>query len=191
MNAVRTALGSLVESRFRRFILFTFVLLTVGALLWLAASRYYTAFVAAASNGLLWFLGQARLGTFAAEGDTIQVHHQAQGVTSPIEVAGFYAFFNLVVLLALMLATPGVELRQRIGLVLLGTGVMVVVHLSTVYLNLRMTYMFSRQLAFPSRSTVLLIRAGQILTGAVGEQLFPLLIWGMLTLRYWTVGSSR
>jgi hypothetical protein len=181
MHALRTTF----ESRLSRFALLTFIFLTLGVAVWFFASDVYLAFIGAAANGLLWFLGQSNLGRFVVQGGTMDVYHQAPGVTSPIEVAGFYAFFNLVVCLALLLATPGVPARRRAVLVALGIAAMVGVHLFTLYVNLRLTYLFSRQLVHPSRWSAFRIQSGQILTGAVGEQLFPILIWGLLTLRYW------
>ena len=77
---------------------------------------------------------------------------------------------GLIMLLALMLATPGLKIKQRLVHIILGSIITFALHVVAMIV-----------IALNVRATLPLI----VLFASVGVDLFPILIWMALSARYW------
>lgn len=86
--------------------------------------------------------------------------------------------FNLLLLGALLLATPHLGVLRQLRLLAVGFLLQAGFHFLDIIITVSATYD-----AVVYQKSGLYVLAN--LVGGVGEQLFPIIIWALLTFRYW------
>ena len=84
-----------------------------------------------------------------------------------------FGSYEIILLIALFLATPGLKALKRLGLTAAALGTIFIYHVVDIVLGIRLLY---RPSPFYSWAYMLSI---------FGQLWVPLLIWGLLTFRYW------
>jgi hypothetical protein len=93
-------------------------------------------------------------------------------------IYGSSLHYGLLLVVALMVATPGLKLRQRLKFIPLALLIMFVIHIVTILI-------FDRVARSSSPAHPMNENPWIILFLVVGCDLFPALIWGILSYRYW------
>ena len=87
--------------------------------------------------------------------------------------------YGLLLVLALIVATPGVKLRQRLKFLPLALLIMFIIHIITILI-------FARVARSSTPASPINENPWVILFLIVGCDLFPSLVWGVLSYRYWS-----
>ncbi|RLC93492.1 MAG: hypothetical protein DRI39_05570 [Chloroflexi bacterium] len=150
------------------FVVRVFILILVSASFWRFVAPSYTSLLAAVSDGMA-----PPATVMTAVDNTISVHIQGQAASATIDTMPFQA--GLLLLVALIMATPGLRLKQRLAYAVLGSIIAFAVHvLSVLTVSSHMGTMSPMLFLFVS----------------LGVDLFPILIWATLSARYWCPGRA-
>lgn len=163
---------------------------TAGA--WLALAPLYDRLIFTAANAVLG-LADPPIATIAQDGDGFQVLRLQGPARLPAFTFDRYGtFFNLIFLIALLAATPGLRSRARLGRLVLGVLALAGVHVLFVVIEVQAQFVNAGWTYATPRAAYALNWAA-VLLGPVGEKLFPLLLAAALSGRAWlrALGSSR
>jgi hypothetical protein len=152
----------------------TLVLLVLIYPLWSVLTPLYNGFVAEVSNSFISITGKASGIVLIPEGHFIWIDEfetEPKAVMQRIDVNKVY--FNLILLIALFLATPSLGLQGRLKLLFAGLAVLFIAHVFSVVI-----------IARDVQGGIL--RQAQRFLITMGFQLFPILIWAMLTYKCWS-----
>ena len=94
-------------------------------------------------------------------------------------IYGSSLHYGLVLVVALIVATPGLKLRQRLKFIPLAVLIMFVIHIVTILI-----FAWVAQSSSPAHP--MNENPWVILFLVVGCDLFPALIWGVLSYKYWS-----
>jgi glucan phosphoethanolaminetransferase (alkaline phosphatase superfamily) len=150
------------------------VLIIITAPLWAVVAPWYSQALAAAADKV----APSSI-AFRAENSSIlieAVHGQARVV---LTVHGLSLIYGLAVLLALIIATPGLAVRKRLKFVAAAFVIMFIIHWMAMLAMGELAQSIS-----PEHPSV----AGNplyILVVSIGVDLFPILVWIVLSHKYW------
>jgi hypothetical protein len=145
----------------------------LGALILFAA---FWSFIATGYSHLLaalvgWWMPHTEI---QASAEQIQIH--LPPITTFVTMGAIV--FNLLLLTALLVATPHLGIRRRLGLLSLGLLLQVSFHFLDIIISVRANY---DAVVYHESGLAILTQ----LVGGVGEQASPLFIWALLIFRYW------
>jgi len=149
------------QRRLLFFVVKVFILILIFSSFWPFVAPSYTSLLVAASNPVA-------PSTITMTADQSSIIIQAAGQEMSIHTLPFQA--GLILLLALIIATPGLKVRQRLKCIVAAAILMFALHVVSVRI------MSSQGLA---------MRPLVVLFASVGIDLFPVLIWTALTAKYW------
>lgn len=117
--------------------------------------------------------------TFRAEDSSIIIRsdHDSMTVTFPVQGLAFQ--YGLVVLIALIGATPGLRIRQRLKFIGAALIIMFALHVVALLVMGQVAQSISPEHS-PKGSSPL-----EILFISIGFDLFPILVWVALSFKYW------
>jgi hypothetical protein len=113
--------------------------------------------------------------TLELEERNIYFYHHAPEGTSTAWIFSWALHFGLVLVIALIGATPGLRLKQRLKFIALAFALLFVIHVAAIWVMARL--MASGVVTDKNPLFNLLV--------TVGCDLFPVVIWGVLSLKYW------
>lgn len=151
------------QRRILIFVVKVFILILVFSALWPFVAPAYTTLLAAAANGVA--PPSIKITT---AGSLIVIHSGAQLAAASLQSLPFQA--GLLLILALIIATPNLKVRQRLKFV--GIAVVLTFALHTASILVMST-------------NARAIRPLVVLIASVGIDLFPVLIWAALSAKYW------
>ena len=102
-----------------KFLILTFVLF----LIWIPVGKVYLLLLAWASKAVLWVMGYQV--TLVTDGSPIFIYHGAAVGMKDAHLANF----NIVPLVALILATPRIELVRRVNMLVIGMFLLFTMHI--------------------------------------------------------------
>ena len=149
------------QRRLLFFVVKVFILVLIFSSFWPFVAPGYTSLLVATSNPLA-------PSTITMTADHSSIIFHSAGQEASLGTLPFQA--GLILLLALIIATPGLKVRQRLKFIVAAAIVMFVIHVASVRI------MCSYGLA---------MRPLVVLFASVGIDLFPLLIWIALSAKYW------
>lgn len=167
----------LLRGRFSNFIMKAIGFLIVISVVWY--------FITPAYNRLLLIVVDKITSpelTLLLKQDTIHIH--IQNVSNPI--AGIYVsalHYGLLVVVSLILATPGLRIYKRLKSIVIAFPAIFVVHLISVALFAQTALSGT----YGSMEQNPLI----VLFAIIGADLFPILIWGILSYRNFVVRTEK
>ena len=135
-------------------------------------------YISPAYNHLLVSLGNkiAPSGvTLELEQRTIYFYHHTPEGTDKAWIFSWALHFGLILVIALIGATPGLRLTQRLKFTALAFGLLFVIHVVAIWIMARLM----------GSSVVMNKNPVFNLLVTVGCDLFPVVIWGVLSLKYW------
>ena len=174
----------------RRDVLFRFALrfvlffLPLSAL-WMVVSPFYIQGIFTAVNVAfqLDHPSVARVGQ--TEGALYAYQITTAGPSPAFEFEKYGLFFNMIVLMSLLLATPELTWLSRIRRVALGGVLLAAAHVLFIVFQVKAKFV-NMGLLSVSEPTAYGLNWLAVLFGTLGEGLFPLLIAGALSWRAWT-----
>jgi hypothetical protein len=173
----------------RRLLLFggkTLLVLIVLMLLWPLWITYYNRVVIGITTVVLKVIEHPPLTSLRVEGDkTLGYVRNINPNSSAFTISReFYAlnYFGIIVLLALMLATP-MEIKQRLKLTFIAILFMLFFHVFFLIIYIRLEYIIKG--VVPSDEGEFNFYLWLRLFTAIGKYFFPFLIWALLTWRSW------
>ncbi|MBM4463397.1 MAG: hypothetical protein FJ012_08690 [Chloroflexi bacterium] len=101
-------------------------------------------------------------------------HHAPEG-TSWAYIDSWALHFGLVLVIALIGATPGLRLKQRLKFIALAFALLFVIHVTAIWVMARLM----------ASSVVMNKNPWFNLLVTVGCDLFPVVIWGIFSFKYW------
>jgi hypothetical protein len=116
---------------------------------------------------------------FRAEDNSIFIDSQRDAITVTLKVHGLSLQYGLIVIIALIAATPGLKLKRRLKFIIAAVIIMFFIHVLAV-----LTMGKVAQSVSPEHPSV----AGsplEILFVSIGFDLFPILVWVALSFKYW------
>jgi hypothetical protein len=113
--------------------------------------------------------------TLELEQRTIYFYHHTPEGTDEGWIYSWALQFGLVLVIALIGATPGLRLTQRLKFIALAFALLFVIHVAAIWVMARL--MVSSVVMDKNPLFNLLV--------TVGCDLFPVVIWGVLSLKYW------
>lgn len=125
---------------------------------------------------------------FRTEDNSILIDSQQGETGVTLTVHGLSLQYGLVVLLALIIATPGLKIRKRLKFIIIALVAMFIIHV----IGMVVIGILARSIS-PEHPSV----AGNplyILIASIGFDLFPILVWLGLSFKYWlplSNGSTR
>jgi hypothetical protein len=152
----------------RRFLIFlgkAFLIILACSVVWPFVASGYTSMLVTATNAV----APSHV-TLTAQESAILIYSREYGSTSVTSLP-FQA--GLVILLALILATPGLKVRRRLVSVVVGAIITFAIHVVSIDI-----------IAINARGTQALI----VLFASVGVDLFPVLVWMPFSAKYWWSG---
>ena len=117
--------------------------------------------------------------TLMAEDSSIIIRHEYDSMIATLPVHGLFLQYGLVVLIALIGATPGLKLRQRLKFIAVALIIMFAIHVVSMLAISKVAQSIS--LEHPSKGGSPL----EILFISIGFDLFPVLVWVVLSFKYW------
>jgi len=146
--------------------------LGLATLLFAFLAPKYNWLVVQASNGLIALLERPYQRTILkAEGEEtllLSRYFGREEVLTPRVRYNYELYYGLVLLLALLLATPGIRPLKRVELTSIASGVIFAFHVVDLTVIARGAF-----------------QAEPILFHAFLQPAIPVLLWGLLTFRYW------
>lgn len=168
-----------------RLLLRTFGLLIPLVALWLLVAPTYSAAVFAASEALLSLDPSLTVAIADNNAGVPTVYDRSQTAEQPVfrfDRVGL--FYNAIVLLALLLATPGWRWPRRAARLGVGVGLLAATHVAFVAVQTKAQFV-NLGLIQPADEFAYLVNWGAVLFGPIGEGLFPLAIALGLGWRAW------
>lgn len=176
----------------RRVLVFSAKFLTIFVALMLAWPLFaplYNAITVTLANALFLLVEQPNITLLRPEGNSVAIY--IRDVENPEAKPRLFAYFDyphngLVVLLALMLATPALPWRQRLRATMIGIGLLIGIHSTLFVPKTRFEYIqFLVAEGVPIADSAYLIYAwlGRALVPV--SYIAPFLLWALLTWRVW------
>lgn len=165
-----------------RFLLIFFIVLP----LWFVLTPSYNRFLAASANLLLPLVEEPHVTTLVGWRRNIAITRSDAPFTSGMKVQGFTGHlmhFNLILMVALVLAPQRIDWRQRFKLLVIALGILYIVHV--LYLLIGVKFFQQPELEAFQSPTGRFYVWGLNFYLSMASQLFPVLIWMAL---YRTVG---
>lgn len=152
--------------------------------LWLFIAPLYSSVIFTVVN-LIFQLDHPPLARVGQAGDGLYAYHlEASGPVAVFEFERSGLFFNLILLIALLLATPGLRPLVRLKRVALASALTAIVHVLFVVFQVKAQFVNLGLISTASWAAYGLNWLA-VLFGPLGEGLFPLLIAGVLSWRAW------
>ena len=151
------------QHRLLFFVVKVFALILIFSSFWPFVAPGYTRLLVAASNGV----APSNI-NMAAVDSSIIIHVEGQWTPASLRSLPFQA--GLLLVLALVIATPGLKVRQRLKCLVAAAIVTFGLHVASVLI-------MSTQ-AQAMRPLV-------VLFASVGIDLFPVLVWAAVSAKYW------
>ena len=176
--------SSPVRGRLLRFAVIALAVLVVIALLWPFIAPAYNRLLVGDSSNLV-----PHEVTLAAEGSDIIVDVEIQrpeisaSASGKIESSSLH--YGLLFLMALIAATPGLKLSRRAKFGAIALVSMFLIHFITMMVVTRL------MLSNVEGGGSLASNPWMVLFLTIGCDLFPLLVWGALSFRYWIPGPQK
>ena len=149
------------------FVVKVFVLILIFSSFWSFVAPGYTSLLVAASNGV----APSSISMTAVD-SSIVIHSVGQ---TPAALRSLPFQAGLLLLLALIIATPGLKVRQRLQYIVIGAILTFALHIASVIIM---------------SVNVRAMRPLVVLFASVGIDLFPVLIWAALSAKYWWPGRQ-
>ena len=156
------------QRRLLIFVVKVFVLILIFSSFWPFVAPGYANLLATASNGI----SPSSISITAVDSNIVIQHQMAP---EPLSLRSLPFQAGLLLLLALIIATPGIRLRQRLLYLAIGAIVSFALHIASILvigLNVRA------------------LRPLIVLFASIGIDLFPILVWIALSARYWWPGQG-
>jgi len=154
------------------------------AALWVAAAPAYNALVFAGANGALQ-LDDPRVAEIGTDdGQCVAFHLNGAEREASFVFDRYGTFFNVVLLLALLWATPRLSWRARLLRSALAIATLGFVQVLFVVVQIKAQFVNAGLLYMPNQ-TAYMLNWVAVLMGTLGEKLFPLLIVAALSWRAW------
>jgi len=100
-----------------------------------------------------------------------------------LSMVGYRQHYNLVLLVALILSAPGVPSYQRMKILILGVVILLGLDIATLIVGIEHSY--AGRGIVPLTATEWVVYDQVFMLFGTGITLFPVLIWGLLTFKYW------
>ncbi len=117
--------------------------------------------------------------SFSTEDSSMLINSQHDAITVTLKVHGLSLHYGLVVLIALILATPGLKLGTRLKFVIAALIIMFLIHI------LAMLAMGQVAKSVGPQDPSVTGNPLEILFVSIGFDLFPILVWLALSFKYW------
>jgi len=154
------------------------VLSVIGlALVWPFIAPYYDRILIAVADGMV--MPSLRFASYAGN-----IYGSTSAGQPIMGIHGAALHFSLILLLALLIATPGLKIINRLRNIGIGLAVMFVFHLVILTVLARLMPSGGGT-ATPS------LRIPMVLLSTIGLNLFPALVWVGLCLRQWLAGEFK
>ena len=151
------------------FVVKVFILILIFSSFWSFIAPGYASLLAAASNGV----APSSIKITASD-SLINIYSGVQ--LAPVSLRSLPFQAGLVMVLALIIATPGLNVRQRLKYVVIAAILTFALHIASLFI-----------MSVNARA----MRPLVVLCASVGIDLFPLLIWVALSAKYWWVGRGE
>jgi len=172
------------------FITKILVLLVLIYPLWLVFTPLYNSFVAEVSNSFVSLTERASGIALRPEAHFIWIDESGTGPEAAMQgIDVNRVYFNLILLVVLFLATPNLGLQRRLKLLFAGVAILFITHVVSVVVIAKYTYLSSLSKHHDIQGRILEQARRFLIT--MGFQLFPVLIWAMLTLKYWSFRAEE
>jgi SEC-C motif-containing protein len=169
-----------------RLLLFTFLVVFFFGAVWLGfqlVQPLYRSFLASGAES--YFALEGKKFHFTLSGADILFRcYDAPAFEATIESSGLYA--NIVLLSALLLATPGMRWKKRCFALALGVALLGLSHLAFLIIKVEITLIETKH---PLAGVESFWRFWDDFFEVMGKAFFPILIWLLLGLRY-MLGAS-
>jgi hypothetical protein len=168
-------------------------------LLWFFLSPLYNQVLAPFSEEIIKLSEKGGVhitNSLQVQGKYIFVHHVAseENPEQTIRVRTNVVHFDMVLLFALIWAVPHINLRKRIKIFLLGFAILFVLHLFKIFIFVKNEYAPHIKVDDLPYWSPIQQKAYRYLNDfilLVVNQIFPVLIWGLLYWRYWWIRPAH
>lgn len=161
------------------------VLLVLIYPLWSVLTPLYNSFVAEVSNSFVSLTEKASGIALRPEGHFIWIEKPGAGPRTAMQgIDVNRVYFNLILLVALFLATPNLGFQRRLKLLLAGLTILFITHVISVVIIAKYAHISSLAKHYDIQRRILGQARRFLIT--IGFQLFPILIWAMLTSKHWS-----
>ncbi len=157
----------------------------VLALIWPVFAPIYNAITVALANVLFPLVEEPDITMLKPEGNSVAIY-----VVDPSKGPLLFAYLDyphsgLIILLALLLATPRLTWKRCLMIILLGMGLLIVVHSISLIAKTRFEYVniFGNELPVPDSVYLRYAWLGRALV--IISLVAPFVLWALLTFRYW------
>ena len=151
------------------FVVKVFILILVFSSFWPFVAPGYASLLVTAANGL----APSNI-NFTSVGSEINIYSGAQ--LTPFSLQSLIFQAGQPILIALILATPGLGMKKWLKFIIVGIILTFGIHIASILI-----------LSINVKS----MRPLMVLFASVGIDLFPVLIWVGLTARYWWPGRTK
>jgi len=174
---------SAITRRIGRFLLVFAVAIAALVPLWGVVAPTYTAAVSTLARPAFRLAESPDVTVLAAQGNELWVYRQvgAQEI-APFTFYDRFAFFAILPLIALLLATPGLRWSRRVGVVLIAVAAQLVLHTALVVASIELAYASMGLLPVGSGASA--FDVVQILVRLLWEA-SPVVLWIALTFGAW------
>jgi hypothetical protein len=161
-----------LRSRLLRFIGKTIAFFIVISVLWHFVAPTYNRLLAGAADQ--FGPGQTAI---SAEQDNLYILPELNtGPAGMYEIYGLDMQYGLLLVVALIAATPGLRLTQRFRYIPIAFVIMFIIHVATILI-----FAYVAESGTPASVTK---NPFVVLFSILGTDLFPVLVWGVLSFRY-------
>ena len=138
-------------------------------------------FVAPVCNHLLVGIADRLTLTQVALGEdnNIYLSTSLEGVPFTTWIHSSYLHYGLILVIALIAATPGLKLSQRLNFIIFAMLILFIIHIVTILIMAKLMQSTGGTAPLLHRNPAI------ILFLPIGGSLFPLLVWAGLSFRYW------
>ena len=167
-----------VRGKLLKFIGIAIGLIIVISLLWNFVAPAYNHFLVGITNRLT-----STYITLGDDNSTIYFSVLIGGTPFTAWIYSWGLHYGLILVIALIGATPGIKLVQRLYFILIALVIMLVIHIVSI--------LIMASLIQPSGAGPPLLHKNPaiILFFEIGSALFPALVWGGFSLKYWRLKS--
>lgn len=113
------------------------------------------------------------------EDNNIYLTTLSRGVPFTAWIHSSYLHYGLILVIALIAATPGLKLSQRFSSILVALIVLFVIHIVTILIMAKLMQSTGGAVPLLYRNPAIIFLL------PIGGSLFPLLVWAGLSFRYW------
>jgi hypothetical protein len=151
-------------------------------LVWWTLTPGLNLLLAEGSNAVLSLAQRRRVTSVEVRDGSIQAF--SLGADEPVlSVVGYRWHYDFVLLVALILATPSVPFHKHTKILILGVAILLGFHVVNLVVDIK--YLCAIRGIVPLTSAEWAVYDQIFMLFTMGTMLFPLLIWGLLTFKYW------